>query len=118
MATAEDFRRIALALDGTTAAPHFERTAFKVRRIDATLAAEGKTANQTLTPDQRAIKCELAPEAFCPVSNAWDARGATTARLSALRIPELRDALTIAWRQAIPSSAASPAPIDLQKKPS
>jgi hypothetical protein len=41
MATAEDFHRIALALDGTTAAPYFERTAFKVRRIDAALAADG-----------------------------------------------------------------------------
>jgi hypothetical protein len=37
MATAKDFRRIALSLPGTTEAPQFDRTAFKVARIYATL---------------------------------------------------------------------------------
>jgi hypothetical protein len=37
MATAEDCR-VALALEGTTEAPHVDRTAVKVRRIYATLA--------------------------------------------------------------------------------
>jgi hypothetical protein len=78
-------------------------TAFKVRRICATLAADGKTANLLLTADEQALKCELAPDAFRPVPNAWGARGATTAKLSALRIPELQDALTIAWRHAVPN---------------
>jgi hypothetical protein len=105
MATAKDFRRIALALDGTTEAPHFDRTAFKVRRIYATLAPDGKTANLMLSPDEQALKCELAPEAFRPVPNAWGTRGATTATLSALRIPELDDALTIAWRHAVPQKS-------------
>ncbi|MGA8653684.1 MAG: hypothetical protein WB677_24255 [Xanthobacteraceae bacterium] len=54
-----------------------------------------------LTPDEQALKCELAPDAFSPIPNAWRARGATTARLSALSIPELRDAPTIARRHAI-----------------
>lgn len=100
MATAKDFRRIALSLPGTTEAPHFERTAFKVRRIYATLAPDGKTGNLMLTPDEQALKCEIAPEAFCKISNAWGARGATTVKLSALRVPELRAALTTAWQHA------------------
>jgi hypothetical protein len=62
MATAHDFRRIALSLEGTTEAPHFERTAFKVRRIYATLAPDGRTANLMLTPDEQALKCEVAPD--------------------------------------------------------
>jgi hypothetical protein len=41
--------------------------------------------------DEQALKCALAPDAFCPVTSACDGRGATTAKLSALRIPELRD---------------------------
>jgi hypothetical protein len=91
----------ARALAGTTEAPHFDRTAFKVRRIYATLAADGKTANLMLMADEQALKCALAPDA--PVPNAWGARGATTAKLSALRIPQLQDALTIAWRHAVPN---------------
>jgi len=45
MSTAQDLRRIAMSLDGTTEAPHFERTAFKVARIYATLAPDDLTAN-------------------------------------------------------------------------
>ena len=101
MATAKDFRRIALSLEGTTEAPHFDRTAFKVRRIYATLVADGKSANLMLTPDEQALKCAVAPDAFSPIPNAWGVRGATTAKLSALTATELRDALTIAWRHAL-----------------
>ena len=100
MATAKDFRRIALSLEGTTAAPHFERTAFKVRRIYATLAPDGRSANFMFTPDQQQLKCAVAPGVFSPLPNAWGARGATTAKLSALTIEELRDALTTAWQRA------------------
>ena len=71
MATARDLRRIALSLEGTSEAPHFDRTAFKVRRIYATLAADGRTANLMFTPDEQALKCTVAPEAFSPVPNAW-----------------------------------------------
>jgi hypothetical protein len=100
MATAKDFRRIALSLPGTTEAPHFERTAFKVRRIYATLPPDGRTANLMLSPDEQALKCEVAPEAFSPIPNAWGARGATTATLSALTVTELRGALEAAWKRA------------------
>jgi hypothetical protein len=102
MATARDLRRIALSLKGTVEAPHFDRTAFKVKRIYATLAADGLTANLMLAPEEQALKCLLAPEAFIPVPNAWGKRGATTAKLSALTIPELRKALATAWRHALP----------------
>jgi len=101
MATARDFRRIALSLEGTTEAPHFERTAFKVRRIYATLAPDGRTANLMLRPGEQALKCEVAPDAFSPIPNAWGARGATTANLAKLSAEELRQALETAWRHAI-----------------
>jgi YjbR protein len=101
LATGKNFRRIALSLDGTTEAPHFERTAFKVRRIYATLAPDGRTANLMLTPDEQALKCEVAPEAYSRIPNAWGERGATTAKLTKLTVAELRDALQTAWRHAV-----------------
>ena len=91
-----------MSLEGTTEAPHFDRTAFKVKRIYATLAADGKTANFMFATDEQALKCELAPETFSVIPNAWGTKGATTAKLSALSIAELRDALTVAWRHALP----------------
>lgn len=106
MATAKDLRRIALKLDGTIEAPHFDRTAFKVARIYATLAPDGQTANLKLAPDEQELKCLLAPDAFAPVPNAWGKQSWTTVRLAALSVVELTDALQMAWRHAAPRKRA------------
>lgn len=100
MATSTEFRRIALSLEGTSEAPHFDRTAFKVARTYATLAADGLTANVKFTPDEQAFKSMMAPQAFAPVPNAWGRQGWTTVRLEAVDGPELRAALETAWRDA------------------
>jgi hypothetical protein len=49
MASARDLRRIALSLEGTVEAPHFDRVAFKVARIYATLAADRVRASIAAT---------------------------------------------------------------------
>ena len=105
MSTSKDFRRIALSLEGTTEAPHFDRTAFRAKRIYVTLAADEKTANFMFSPEEQEFKCMMAPEAFAPVPNAWGKRGATTAILSKLTIAELEDALRIAWSRAASKKA-------------
>ena len=84
MATARDVRRIALSLAGTTEAPHFDRVAFKVARIYATLAGDGGTANFKFTPDEQEFKCMMMPEAFARIPNAWGSQGWTTGTLSKL----------------------------------
>ena len=111
MATADDLRRLAMALDGTTSAPHFERTAFMVARIYATLAADDLTANLKLTPDEQELKCLTAPEAFAPVPNAWGRQGWTTATLAALSTAELQAALRLAWHHALPGKRGNRARI-------
>jgi hypothetical protein len=105
MSTGKDLRRVALSLQGTTEAPHFDRTAFRAKRIYVTLAADEKTANFVFTPEEQEFKCMMAPEAFAPVPNAWGKRGATTAILSKLTIAELEDALRAAWRRAMTKKA-------------
>jgi len=104
MATAADLRRIALSLTGTTEAPHFDRIAFKVARIYATLAADRLTANLKFSPDEQEFKCMLAPDAFAPVPNAWGKQGWTTVTLAKIKVAELKDVLETAWRHAVPSS--------------
>jgi len=106
MATGEELRRMALALDGTVEAPHFDRTAFKVARTYATLAPDGLTANFRFTPDEREFKCMLAPKVFAAVPNAWGRQGWTTALLSELSEAELVSALETAWRHALPRNRA------------
>ena len=103
MATANDLRRIALGLEGTTEAPHFDRAAFKVARIYVTLAADGKTANFKFTADEQEFKCMMAPQAFAPIPNAWGRQGWTSGTLSKMKAAELKAALEIAWQHAQPA---------------
>jgi len=102
MATGKDLRRIALSLEGTQEAPHFDRAAFKVARIYATLAADGRTANFKFSHDEQELKCTVAPAAFQAIPNAWGKQGWTTAALTELSLPELEGALEMAWRHALP----------------
>ena len=102
MATGADLRRIALALPGAIEKPQFDRAAFVVARTFVTLAADGQTANFKFAPDEQALKCEVAGEAFAPVPNAWGAQGWTTAQLARLSRDELAAALEMAWRHAQP----------------
>jgi hypothetical protein len=101
MATGNDLLRLALSLEGTTEAPHFDRSAFKVSRIYVTLAADGKTANFKFTADEQEFKCMLAPEAFAPVPGGWGRMGWTTATLSKLKLAELKVALETAYQHAL-----------------
>lgn len=66
----------------------------------ATLAADGRTANLKLTPEEQEFKVLLAPEGFRPVDNAWGRQGWTTLELDQLSVAELQAALE--WRHASP----------------
>lgn len=101
MATGEDLRRMALALEGTTEAPHFDRAAFKAQRNFVTLAADGRTANFRFTPDEQEFRCMVAPAAFQRIANKWGDQGWTTATLEKLSHDELAAALEAAWRDAV-----------------
>ena len=98
MTSASDFTAIATGLSGTTSAPHFERTAFKVQRTYATLAADGLSANLKLTPDEQEFKVMLAPEAFASVPGGWGRQGWTVVTLAAVGREELAAVLEMAWR--------------------
>jgi hypothetical protein len=106
MTSSSEFTAIALSLDGTTVAPHFDRQAFKVKRIYATLAADGRTANLKLTPDEQEFKVLLAPEAFAPLDNAWGRQGWTGVLLDKIGADELRAVLAIAHAHAVPAKPA------------
>jgi hypothetical protein len=97
MATANDVRKLALALEGTTEHPHFDRAAFKVKRIYATLAADGKSLNLKLTPEEQEFKTMMASEVFSQIPNAWGRQGWTGVDLKAIGKAELKAALTMAW---------------------
>lgn len=97
-ASAAILRDLALSLAGTVEVPHFDRTAFKVRTIFATVPPDGNTANLRLTPDEQAHWCGLFPDAMAPVPNKWGQQGWTTVTLAAITPEDLGAVLRSAWR--------------------
>lgn len=100
MPTAKQFRKFALSLAGTTESPHFDRQAFKVARIYATLAADGLTANLKFTPAEQVLKTKVHPAAFQAVPNAWGKQGWTTVLLAEIDAEALEAALATCPNQA------------------
>ncbi|MGJ4886328.1 MULTISPECIES: MmcQ/YjbR family DNA-binding protein [unclassified Bradyrhizobium] len=98
--TGDEFRALALSFAGTTAAPHFDRTAFKLHRTFATLAADGASANVLLTPDEQEHHAGLQPGVFRRVPNKWGDQGWTTVSLADVDAARLRSVLESAWRAA------------------
>ena len=98
------FKALCLSLEGATEAPHMERTAFRARKIFATLPPDGRTANLLLTPDLQAAVIEAMPHAFSPVPGGWGRMGFTTVDLTnvteAALTPVLHEAHALASEPA------------------
>lgn len=101
MATAEDFRRIALSFDAVEERAHMAHPDFRVRgKIFATLGAPDEAHGMVaLMPEQQEDFMTLAPEAFRPASGAWGRGGSTLVRLDRVGEDLLEAALAAAWRR-------------------
>ena len=105
MMTCNHFRELALSFPHTIAAPHFDRTAFKVvgKRIFATLHEESETANLKFSPADQSVYCLIDKEAIYPVNNKWGLQGWTTCQLAQLDRELMIDALDTAYHEALKS---------------
>lgn len=83
--TANDFRKIALALPETEEHSHMNHPDFRVAgKIFATLGYPDKTrAMVKLSPEDQHYFSKDYPEAFVPVKGVWERRGATSVHLEA-----------------------------------
>ena len=105
----DDFRRIALSLDGAEESSHMGQPDFRVGgRIFATLASAAQGyGNLKLTPEQQAAFVEELPEVFIPVAGGWGRMGATHIRLAAASEDVLAGALRTAWKLRMDKNAKS-----------
>ena len=101
--TPDDFRRIALSLEGAEEGSHMGSPDFRVGgRIFATLAAQAQGyGNLMLTPEQQAMFVAEAPEVFIPVHGGWGRNGATHLKLAAAHEDLVTGALQTAWKLRI-----------------
>src|SRR5688572_395472 len=98
--TAEDFRRIALSMEGAEESSHMGAPDFRVGgRIFATLASQSQGyGNLALTPEQQAAFVEEMPDVFIPIAGGWGRMGMTHIRLAAASEDVLTGALRVAWK--------------------
>jgi hypothetical protein len=106
---ANDFRRIALSLEGAEESSHMGQPDFRVGgKIFATLAAAHfGYGNLKLTPEQQATFVEELPEVFVPIAGGWGRMGMTHIRLSAANEDLLAGALRTAWKLRLERNATS-----------
>jgi len=102
-----DFRRIALNLEGAEEGSHMGSPDFRVGgRIFATLASQKEGyGNLMLTPEVQATFVEEAPEVFIPIPGGWGKMGATHIRLAAANGDLMEDALRTAWKLRLEKNA-------------
>jgi hypothetical protein len=113
MITVEDFRRIALSMEGAEEGSHMGAADFRVGgRIFATLASRHLGyGNLMLTVEHQAGFVEEAPEIFLPIAGGWGRMGATHIRLQEANEDMLAGALRVAWKLRIEKNGKKAAPI-------
>jgi len=106
---AEDFRRIALSLEGAEESSHMGAPDFRVGgRIFATLASQGQGyGNLRLTLEQQAAFVAELPGVFVPIAGGWGRMGMTHIRLAAANEDVLEGALRTAWRLRLEKNTKS-----------
>jgi hypothetical protein len=115
--TIDDFRRIALSLEGVAEASHMGSPDFRIGgRIFATLAAqELGYGNLMLTPEVQHEFVAEAPDVFVPISGRWGRNGATHVVLAHANEDLLRGALQTALKLRTEKNAKSKPPSRKQR---
>lgn len=118
--TQEEFRRLALLMQGATEGAHMGHPDFRANgRIFATIYPDGKSGMVKLTPDQQQEFIGADEGGFTPASGTWGRQGCTTVHLAAADEDRLGEAMTLAWQNTVKLSSPAKAkrPTKATKKP-
>jgi YjbR len=100
--TPNQFRKIALGMDGAIEASHMNHPDFRANgKIFATIAPGNAQGMVSLTPDQQARFMREYPEMFVPAAGAWGRGGATMVQFAAADQEVVGEAMTLAWQAAM-----------------
>jgi hypothetical protein len=99
MLTPDQFRGLALAMEGAIESAHMGHPNFRANgRIFATLHPENESGMVKLTTEQQQELLREGSDAFVPASGAWGRQGCTTVKLAAVDEDMLDQAITLAWQ--------------------
>jgi hypothetical protein len=109
MLSAEEVRRLALALPEAVEQAHMGKPDFRVKgKIFASLPRGGAVAVVKLAPDHQASLMDAFPGLLEPAAGAWGRQGWTKVHLRNVDEDGMRGLLRSAWRTVAPPSLASP----------
>ncbi len=115
--TADDFRDIALSMNGATEGSHMGHPDFRANgRIFATLRSGDTLGMVKLAPDEQGQFMREHPGMFEPSSGAWGRQGCTDVRLAAADRATVRAAMVLAWEAVVAKPAARPKPAGRTKR--
>ena len=104
--TPDEFRRLALKLEGAIEGAHMGHPDFRVNgKIFATLYPDGERGMVQLKPEQQLDCIGADSAAFAPASGAWGRNGSTTVLLTLVDEETLGEAMTLAWQNALKAAA-------------
>ena len=101
--TANQFRKLALALPEALEASHMGHPDFRFRgKIFATLGPDGDWGMAKLSPEEQARVIALDPDVFSPAKGAWGRQGCTIIQLAGADRATVKEALAAAWNKLAP----------------
>jgi hypothetical protein len=101
MASVNDFRRLALALEGAVESAHMGHPDFRAHgRIFATVQHDAQWGGVMLTPEQQRRLLREFGDAFKPAAGAWGAGGATLVHFASIDEEIMGGVLTLGWQNA------------------
>jgi hypothetical protein len=106
---ADDFRDLALSMEGAIERAHMGHPDFRVNgRIFATLHSADQWGMVKLLPDEQRELVRAYPRVFVPSSGAWGRQGCTDVRLDSADAASVRGALLLAWQGAVVKPPSRP----------
>jgi hypothetical protein len=115
--TADDFRDIALSMNGAVEGSHMGHPDFRANgRIFATLRSNDTLGMVALAPEEQRQFMREHPQMFEPSSGAWGRQGATDVRLAAADRATVRGAMVLAWEAVVAKPAPRPKPAVRKKR--
>jgi hypothetical protein len=106
--TPNEFRQIALRMNGATEGAHMGHPDFRANgKIFATLYPDGASGMVKLTSDQQQDFMRGDSATFAPASGAWGRQGCTTMCLASVAEETLVEAMTLAWQNTVKTRAAA-----------
>jgi|ERR1019366_1621423 hypothetical protein len=102
MVSIETFRQLALSFPDAIELPHFDLTSFRVKKkIFATWHQKNDRAILKLPLVDQSVFCSYDNTVFFPVPGYWGSSGATFVDLKKVKKNIFKDALVIAYENAV-----------------